>query len=84
MKKITKHDFYSLVHDVMLDNVTSTCSNIRSKSNILISSTSQKLALVKIERKRYWFNALDNVALNHPLIKIITTYRKTNLKKSAA
>ena len=34
--------------------------------------TSKKVALIKVERKRYWLNAVDSVAFDHPSIKAAT------------
>ena len=68
-----KHDLYRQVHDGTLNNVTATCSNIRSKNNILYTLISKKAALVKVERKRYWLNAVDSVAFDHPSIKKAST-----------
>ena len=38
----------------------------------MYTSTSNIVALVKVERKRHWLNAVNSVAFDHPSIKATT------------
>ena len=86
LKNKEKHYIYSQVHHRTLNNVSATCSNIRSENNVLFNLTSKKVALVKIERKRYWLDADDSVASDHPSIEATATMAandKTNVEKQS-
>ena len=50
------------------------------KTSVLYTLTSKKVALIKVERKRYWVNAVDSVAFDHPSIKAATKTTTTNDK----
>ena len=75
-----RHETYNNVHEGVVNCATATCNNIRSHHNVLHTVTTKKVALVKVERKRYWLNAVDSVAFDHPSIKATTKTTTTNDK----
>ena len=62
------HHTYKRVHEGIIKNVKSVCSNIQSVKNQLYTLKVVKNSLVKLDRKRYWIDSEKSVGYSHPSI----------------
>ena len=66
VQRYLKHSMYRDIHYAINDEVTMSMVNIRCRNNKLITIRNRKRALSRIDRKRFWINAVKSLAFGHP------------------
>ena len=63
-KKKLRHETNNNVHEGVVNCAIATCINIRLHHNVLHTVTTKEVALIKVERKRCWFDKVCSLAFD--------------------
>ena len=81
--KNLRHEAYNQIHEGIMNEITVKITNIVVRHNVLRTIQSQKRALSKLDRKRWWEDGVKSLAFGHPDIpaRLITQISQPNPKR---
>ena len=69
--RLLTHQIYDSIHTSVISEKIVKCGNIISKRNKLQTIITNKRALCKLDKKRYWSDENESLAFGHPDIPLI-------------